>query len=281
MRAKNEKMASRKKLKKPQNRVREFFAALWGFWPVWSVILVVSSVFIFYQYSIDKPKSQPQLKISDKKNTPENSYSMKPENIKIIGNMRHLKSHDLKNLIIQKMVKGYLSSDLVLVRDALLKLPWIENANIRRILPDRIEVEVIEKTPLLRWKQKGLVSDSGELFFPSNLQNAQTQKKKFSELTQINVAKTHIKKALSFLKLVVPVISQLKLHLQALNEDDLGGWYVDINQNQKIIFGRNNLAQRILSLEKIWSAASKKGTIEYLDLRYANGGAVHFFENKT
>jgi cell division protein FtsQ len=57
--------------------------------------------------------------------------------------------------------------DLEALRTNAKRLPWIRDAAVRRVFPDRIEVALEEHTPVAYWKLKdglGLVNSHGEVF---------------------------------------------------------------------------------------------------------------------
>jgi cell division protein FtsQ len=50
------------------------------------------------------------------------------------------------------------------VRAALEQLPWVRHASVRRVWPDRLEIELEEHVPLARWDDDALVNTHGERF---------------------------------------------------------------------------------------------------------------------
>jgi len=50
------------------------------------------------------------------------------------------------------------------LRAALERLPWVRRASVRRVWPDRLEIELEEHTALARWGDEALVNTHGERF---------------------------------------------------------------------------------------------------------------------
>ena len=50
------------------------------------------------------------------------------------------------------------------VRAALEQLPWVRHASVRRVWPDRLEIELEEHVPLARWDDDALINTHGERF---------------------------------------------------------------------------------------------------------------------
>ena len=72
---------------------------------------------------------------------------LKPEQIELTGN--HIVSRDA---VLQQFVRdrghSVLSIPLDTRRSALEELSWVDTANVQRILPNRIRVEITERTPI-------------------------------------------------------------------------------------------------------------------------------------
>jgi cell division protein FtsQ len=72
---------------------------------------------------------------------------LKPEQIELTGN--HVVSRDA---VLQQFVRdrgrSVISIPLDARRSALEELSWVETANVQRILPNRIRVEIAERTPI-------------------------------------------------------------------------------------------------------------------------------------
>jgi cell division protein FtsQ len=72
---------------------------------------------------------------------------LKPEQIELTGN--HIVSRDA---VLQQFVRdrgrSVLSIPLDVRRSALEELSWVDTANVQRILPNRIRVEITERTPI-------------------------------------------------------------------------------------------------------------------------------------
>jgi cell division protein FtsQ len=68
-------------------------------------------------------------------------------------------------LLIQREARGnFFTVDIAGVRAAFSRLPWVRNASLRRIWPDRLEVTLEEHVPFARWGEAALVNHHGEVF---------------------------------------------------------------------------------------------------------------------
>lgn len=59
---------------------------------------------------------------------------------------------------------NYVYANLVKVQEALEKVPWVKEASVRRVWPDRLIVRIVPHKALARYEDGRLVSDEGVLF---------------------------------------------------------------------------------------------------------------------
>ena len=81
---------------------------------------------------------------------------------------------DLKNVAfpeIETAVDGvggnFFAADLAAIRAGLEKVTWVRRVDVRRVWPDRIEVNLEEHVAFARWSDTGLVNTFGEPFSAS------------------------------------------------------------------------------------------------------------------
>ena len=75
----------------------------------------------------------------------------------------------LKTLLKPFEGRHFLTLPLERVREAVVRHPWVADAKVVRIWPDRVSIEVVLQKPVARWGARGLVNDRGEVFYPENL----------------------------------------------------------------------------------------------------------------
>ena len=89
--------------------------------------------------------------------------------VQIEGEFRYLKKDDLQNIAMPHVQGGFFSLNLQEVREALLVLPWVEDAAVRRQWPDGLQIRVMEKQPAAWWGDGRLLSSRGVLFAPGRI----------------------------------------------------------------------------------------------------------------
>lgn len=82
------------------------------------------------------------------------------------GPLAHTRRIEIEQVLPAALKGNFFSVNLEAVRGTLERLPWVRKANVRRIWPARLEIQVEEHKPLARWGDgKGeLVNSYGEVF---------------------------------------------------------------------------------------------------------------------
>lgn len=92
--------------------------------------------------------------------------SLPVQEVVFAGPLQHTRRSEIE-LVLPSALKGnFFSLNLVAVRSALERLPWVRHVDVRRIWPNKLEVRVEEHQPAARWGESGneLVNTFGEVF---------------------------------------------------------------------------------------------------------------------
>ncbi len=90
---------------------------------------------------------------------------LKPDQIEVQGN-RIVQHEDVQKLFIKDRNRSVLRIPLDARRAQIQQLPWVEEASVQRILPNRLRVSVVERTPVAFFRNGGeltLVDSHGVL----------------------------------------------------------------------------------------------------------------------
>lgn len=156
------------------------------------------------------------------------------------------------------------------VRHALDTLPWVADAEVRRVWPDRLQVNIKPYAPVARWLGGvgQMVDDQGQVFsvppsqIPGDLPNLEGPADSGARL---------IAQMANFNQILAP----LGVKVLDLQEDQRGGWRCILSNKVRLLLG----SEDILPALKRWVVIAPQ-VKEYLvpgatmDLRYTNGFAV-------
>ena len=155
------------------------------------------------------------------------------------------------------------------VRAAVDAVPWVASANVRRIWPHTLEVQIQEQSAFARWDGNGLVNRAGELFLahaatvPSGLPRLSGPKG-----TAVQV--TH--RYLSMSEQLAPE----GFSIAALALSARGTWQFTLNDGITVRLGRSQFDARFEKFINVALVIVKRraGEISYIDMRYMNGFAI-------
>lgn len=160
----------------------------------------------------------------------------------------------------------FFTLDIVRLRAAFEKLPWVRKVDVRRQWPDRIDVVIEAHQPLARWGNTALVNVQGEVFAAASDKPLPV----FSgpEGTSAEIALQYEVFRREFAALGrEPVLLRLSPRR---------AWQVRLDNGMLLEIGREQVPARIARFLAAYpqTITPLERRIEYVDLRYANGFAV-------
>lgn len=84
--------------------------------------------------------------------------------VRVEGELQHVNPQTLRAGLAGKLRGNYFTVKLDEVRRATETVPWVAEASVRRVWPDRLLIEVREHRALGVWADGRLLSDEGRLF---------------------------------------------------------------------------------------------------------------------
>lgn len=166
--------------------------------------------------------------------------------------------------------QGFLWVNPDQVRHALAALPWVADAEVRRVWPDKLQVQIQQEIPAARWLGGAgqMLDTQGQVFqvpatqVPAGLPNLEGPPNSGMQLLQQ-------------LAIFNRSLAPLGLRVADLQEDQRGAWRCILSNGVRLLLGRDD----VLPALQRWVAIAPQ-IKDYLvpgatmDLRYTNGLAV-------
>jgi cell division protein FtsQ len=196
--------------------------------------------------------------------------------------LKHINKPIVKQQVLENVQGNFFSVRLEDVKRGFESMPWVRHANVRRVWPNGLVVSIEEQKPFGTWggaDSHTLMNVQGELFAG-----------RVSEI----IDDVHLidfygpaDASQEVMRLYEKASAWFKpwdVEVKSLALTERYAWHVKLSNGMKVEFGRdeessdkNLTEERVARLFKYWPQVQEKwpNRVDAVDLRYANGFAVH------
>ena len=196
--------------------------------------------------------------------------------------LKHVNKAIVKQQVLQTVQGNFFSVRLEDVKRGFESMPWVRHANVRRVWPNGLIVSIEEQKPFGTWggpDSHVLINSHGETFAG-----------RISEVgDDIRLIDFHGpdesgKEVISLYEKANNWFKPWDAHVVSLALTERYAWHIKLSNGMKVEFGRDEensdktlTEERVARLFKYWPQVQEKWSnrIDAVDLRYANGFAVH------
>jgi cell division protein FtsQ len=199
--------------------------------------------------------------------------------IEVRGDLQHVTSASVRAAIAGRLKGNYFTMRLDETRRVMERVPWVAQASVRRVWPDRLLVTLVEHRALGVWNDGRLLSDAGQLFV-ANPAEAEVHGALPAFEGPEAVARDAARRYYEFAAMVAP----LGMKIASIDVSDRRSWTVEVagidGAATRLELGRDTdalalndrLAQVVAAFPMV--AARVGGTPQSIDARYPNGLAA-------
>ncbi len=201
----------------------------------------------------------------------EGPYLLPIRHVRIQGTTEAAQQAHIKKALLPLVTVGFLAVNTSAIQQRLLHFPWIATANVKRVWPDTLSIGITEQTAIATWNGKQLLNAKGDIFVP--LHQAAMQ-----NLPLITGPEGLNTLALTTLLDFDRALNSIGLTITELHLSLRRAWRITLSNGIQLHLGRIDMMQRLTRFIKIYPAvfAAKANQVDYVDLRYSNGFAVHW-----
>ena len=196
--------------------------------------------------------------------------------------LQHINKAIVKKEVLETVQGNFFSVKLEDVKKGFESMPWVRHANVRRIWPNGLVVSIEEQKAFGTWggaDSHQLINTHGEIF------SGRTSE--LPEDTQLIDFRGPSDAGQEVMRLYEKANAWFKpwnTEISSLTLLDRYAWHVKLSNGMKVEFGRdeessdkNLTEERVARLFKYWPQVQDKwaNRVDAIDLRYANGFAVH------
>lgn len=189
--------------------------------------------------------------------------------VKIHGQIIRTAKQEIWGSMSASLKQGFFGTDVAAIRANLKKLPWIETVKVEKIWPDKLAITVNEKTPIARWRGKGLVTTSGDIVYTELLNDA-------DNLPMFWGNENQTKQMLASYLLMTDILKLSDIGVAEIEIMPDQGLRAILSNGIMLFLGQEGLPERLNRFTLAYRNKLQKMShkIDYVDLRYVNGIAV-------
>ena len=194
------------------------------------------------------------------------------ESVRVTGPFVNVSQQELEVAMTPHLPRAFLLADVSAIRRAARAIPWVEDVSVRRVWPDRLDIEVREREAVAIWRGRKLLEPDASLFEPDSLESSATL-----PLLEGPPGR-HRQVLLRYRQL--DRIAQEFLHARVtrLEAHARGAWVAELDNGIVVQLGTGTFEDDLPRFARAFPRAlgPRLHDVKEIDLRYGNGFAVRW-----
>ncbi len=200
------------------------------------------------------------------------------QSIRVEGDLAHNSALTIRANAAPRLSGNFFTLDLSAARRAFEAVPWVRQAIVQRVWPNRLRVLLEEHRAVALWEGGGgasdkLVNSFGEVF-EANLGDVEDE-----ALPTLRGPEAAAAQMLAMLGRLRPVLAPMEARIDALELSGRGSWRVELDSGAEVELGRGTDDEVIARTERFVSTVTQvtsryQRPLQYADLRHNEGYAV-------
>ena len=191
------------------------------------------------------------------------------QEIVLVGDYVNFSHEEVAGVAEPFLHAGLLSMDMQGLAASLERQPWIAKAAVARIWPNRLQVSIEEHRPMMRWADRGLLSDTGHVIeVPA--------RRDYSDLPLVYSEQSSPLQLMNQFRILATALEQVNLSIWELRQKPSGDWVARLRNGVPIELGSNDLRGKIQRIIRLWQVEliDVQSDVAGIDARYTNGLVV-------
>ena len=196
--------------------------------------------------------------------------------------LKHINKSIVKQQVLETVQGNFFSVRLEDVKRGFESMPWVRHANVRRVWPNGLIVSIEEQKPFGTWggvDSHTLINSHGEIFAGRVSEISDSVR-----LVDFHGPEDAGKEVMSLYEKANNWFKPWGAEVVSLALTERYAWHIKLSNGMKVEFGRDEESsdktlteERVARLFKYWPQVQEKwpNRVDAVDLRYANGFAVH------
>lgn len=191
--------------------------------------------------------------------------------VSVVGDISPLQQQILQDKLQPLVKDSFFTSDLELIRDAALGLPWVDRVVVTRHWPNGIVVRTTPRHAIARWGSGRLLSDSGHVFIEASYVDRR-------DLPLLHGPANRSVDLMQQYRQINQWFGPLGVQLRELHLTDRMTWFMQFDSGLRVIVDQEQTLTKLQRLSQLGLSELKPvwPKITAVDLRYRNGMAIQW-----
>jgi cell division protein FtsQ len=188
--------------------------------------------------------------------------------LRVVGDLERVDAAKLRATVLPHAQRGFFAVRLEDAQIAVAKLPWVEQAEVRKQWPDVLIVKVVEHRPFAWWGEDRLLSERGRIFPGKGVKAPKT-------LPHFDGPESRSADLVALYNESRAMFAAEGLDVRVLRIDSRGSWSMTLSNGAELLIGRDDAKLRLARFARLLPQLAQQGRpLARADLRYTNGFAL-------
>jgi cell division protein FtsQ len=189
--------------------------------------------------------------------------------LRLQGELKRVDAQRVRAAVLPFARQGFFAVRLDDAQAAVVRLPWVERAEVHKRWPDVLEVRISEHRPFALWGKDRLLSEHGRIFPRGNLVPP-------SGLPQLQGPDARVADVVALYNESRALFAPNNLKVRTLALDARGSWSLALSDGSQVVVGSSEARLRLQRFARLLPQllAQKRQPLQRADLRYTNGFAL-------
>lgn len=189
--------------------------------------------------------------------------------VSVQGDLQYVSREAVARQVAPFVHSSFFRVDLVAMRSELEQMPWIAEAQVRRVWPDQVLIQLEEQLPVARWGDEALLNNQGMAFAPGELTG-------YEHLPKLWGPQRAQQQVMQQYQMLSQLLRPLDITVASLELRERGSWFVTTGRGMELLLGRDHVVEKLRRFISVYEKTLKQDgeNIARVDLRYPNGMAV-------
>ncbi|MEY4475568.1 MAG: cell division protein ftsQ [Pseudomonadota bacterium] len=189
----------------------------------------------------------------------------------VTGERHYTTNDDIRQAILSLGAPGtFMTQDVNIIQQQIERLPWIQQASVRKQWPDELKIHLVEYVPYARWNDLHMIDPQGRSF------SVPFERMGKQKLPLLYGPEGRERDVLEGYQAINNVLAANKYPLKMVAMSARHSWQLILDNDVRLELGRDDRMGRLQRFIELYPMLQQQPDkrVNYIDLRYETGAAV-------